>query len=53
MISFFPEPYPDELCYSLFARYRRIARHGVIAEHAEPTEARAEQANGVPVAPER
>jgi hypothetical protein len=25
MISFFPEPYPDELCYSLFARYRRRA----------------------------
>ena len=37
----------------LFARYRQIARHGVVADHAEPTEARAEEANGVPVAPER
>jgi hypothetical protein len=25
MIGFFPEPYPDELCYSLCARYRRRA----------------------------
>jgi Tn7-like transposition protein D/TniQ len=25
MIGFFPEPYPDELCYSLFARYRQRA----------------------------
>jgi len=25
MIGFFPEPYPDELCYSLFTRYCRRA----------------------------
>ncbi|MCI0390528.1 MAG: TnsD family transposase [Acidobacteria bacterium] len=25
MIGFFPEPFPDELCYSLCARYRRRA----------------------------
>ncbi len=25
MIGFFPEPNPDELCYSLYARYRRRA----------------------------
>ncbi len=27
MIGFFPEPYPDELCYSLCARYRRRAHY--------------------------
>ncbi|MCI0338628.1 MAG: TnsD family transposase [Acidobacteria bacterium] len=27
MIGFFPEPYPDELCYSLCARYCRRARY--------------------------
>jgi hypothetical protein len=37
----------------LFARYRQIARHGVVVEHPEPAEARAEEANGPPVAPER
>jgi hypothetical protein len=37
----------------LFARYRQIARHGVVADHAEPTEAGGEEANGAPVPPER
>ena len=37
----------------LFARYRRIARHGVVAERAEPVEVRAEEANGAPVRSER
>jgi hypothetical protein len=37
----------------LFARYRRIARHGIVAEHAEPAEARAEEAHGAPVPSER
>jgi hypothetical protein len=37
----------------LFARYRRIARHGVVAERAEPAEARAEEGNGAPVPSER
>jgi hypothetical protein len=37
----------------LFDRYRQIARHGVVVEHAEPAEARAEQANGAPVPAER
>ena len=27
MIGFFPEPYPDELCFSLCARYRRRAHY--------------------------
>lgn len=27
MIGFFPEPFPDELCYSLCARYRRRANY--------------------------
>jgi hypothetical protein len=30
----------------LFARYRQIARHGVVAEHAEPVKAGAEDAGG-------
>jgi hypothetical protein len=29
----------------LFARYRQIARHGVVAERTGPAEARAEEAN--------
>ena len=33
----------------LFARYRQIARHGVVVEHAGPAEARAEEANDTPV----
>jgi hypothetical protein len=33
----------------LFARYRQIARYAVVVEHAEPADARAEEANGVPV----
>jgi hypothetical protein len=37
----------------LFARYRQIARHGVVAEHAEPVEADAEEPNRAPVRPER
>jgi hypothetical protein len=37
----------------LFARYRQIARHGVVAEHAEPAEARAEEAKDGPVPAER
>jgi hypothetical protein len=37
----------------LFARYRQIAHHGVVAEHAEPAEARAEEAKAAPVPPER
>jgi hypothetical protein len=37
----------------LFARYRQIARHGVVAEHAEPVEAHAEEPNRAPVPPER
>ena len=37
----------------LFARYRRIARHGVAAEHAKQADARAEEANGAPVPAER
>jgi len=32
MLSFFPEPYPDELLYSVFARYH--IRHGNIAAKA-------------------
>lgn len=34
----------------LFARYRQIARHGVVADHAE---AGAEEANGATVPSER
>jgi hypothetical protein len=37
----------------LFARYRRIARHGVVAERVEPVEARADEANGAPEPAER
>jgi hypothetical protein len=37
----------------LFARYRQIARHGVVVEHAEPVEVRAEEANRAPVPAER
>jgi hypothetical protein len=37
----------------LFARYRQIARHGVVAEHAEPVEAHAEEPNRAPVPSER
>jgi len=37
----------------LFARYRRIARHGIVAERAESAEGRAEEANGAPVPSER
>jgi hypothetical protein len=37
----------------LFARYRQIARHGIVAEHAEPVEAHAEEPNRAPVPPER
>ena len=37
----------------LFARYRQIARHGVVAEHAEPVEAHAEEPNRATVPPGR
>jgi hypothetical protein len=37
----------------LFARYRQIARHGVVTEHAEPVEAHTDEPNRAPVSPER
>jgi hypothetical protein len=37
----------------LFARYRQIAGHGVVAEHAEPVNAGAEDAGGPSVPAER
>jgi hypothetical protein len=37
----------------LFARYRQIARHGVVAERAAPVEAHAEDRTAPPVPPER
>jgi hypothetical protein len=37
----------------LFARYRQLARHGVVAEYAEPADARSEEAKDAPVPTER
>jgi len=37
----------------LFARYRQIARHGVVAEHDQPVEAGAQEPSRAPVPPER
>ena len=32
----------------LFARYRRVARHGMVTEHDEPIESRGAESSAVP-----